>query len=173
MRLFVSVDPPKKVRQKLSVFLPEIPGVTKTPVNSLHLTLLFLGIMPDDAIPDIIARLEKMTFEPFPISISGIGAFPDTLNPAVIWAGVDRNPNLMSLQKRIADTLTLSGLYESEQEFHPHITLARVKERGAIRQENIFLKKTERLNFKLQCFSLKKSLLRPEGAVHEVIKTFS
>lgn len=172
MRLFVSVDPPPSVQLQLSQWLPEINGVKKTPPGQLHLTLLFLGNQPDDAVPDIVARLQEITFDPFEISISGIGAFPNTRYPSVIWAGTEGDPSLMKLQNDISDKLAGYQRDDSVKPFHPHITLARVKNRKDLKGRKIFSMNTDTMHFRAEQIWLKKSELHPEGAVHEVIKSF-
>lgn len=172
MRLFVSIDPSREVRLQLSQWLPELKELRKTAQEQLHLTLLFLGDQSGDAVSEIQVLLEEIPFEPFEMSISGIGAFPNNRYPSVIWAGAEEHPEMMKLQNEISEKLAGYMPRVPVKPFHPHITLARVKDKKRLNDKKIFSLKTDPLKFPAKGFSLKRSVLQPEGAVHEVIKSY-
>ena len=170
MRLFVSIDPPAQIRLELAKWVPDNPGIRKTAPENIHLTLLFLGEMTREKGDEIFESLEKVSFTPFEITVRGLGAFPDKSNPSVIWAGTERSPELIRLQKRIKNRLTPFAK-EEEKSFRPHLTLARVT-KPALAGPDIFSDTPLPLTFGVSGFSLKKSVLRPSGAVHKVWKRF-
>jgi 2'-5' RNA ligase len=97
----------------------------------MHLTLKFLGDVPDAETPDIcrVVAAAAATVAPFEIVCRGIGAFPDTENPRTIWLGITQGGReLTELQSAIEEALKRELGYGKEQRrFHPHLTLGRAK----------------------------------------------
>lgn len=170
MRLFVSIDPPARICLELAKWVPDNPGIRKTAPGNIHLTLLFLGEQTREKAEEICECLEEISFTPFEITVRELGAFPDKSNPSVIWAGADRNTELLKLQKSIEGLLSQFTKRE-EKPFRPHFTLARVTSPALIGTD-IFSGSPVPLSFDVSGFSLKKSVLKPSGAEHEVWKKF-
>jgi 2'-5' RNA ligase len=170
MRLFVSVDLPAEIRRTLFGWLPSLPHLRYEKEEKLHLTLLFLGECDDDQIDSIKQRLRTIDFEPFWITVRGIGAFPYRKNPRVLWAGVEKSDELNDLQRQVRGLLSAFVNQKGNPPFKPHITLARTK-KGFSEQatENLF-KMTEPLSVKIQSVTLKKSELTDEGSIHFVLE---
>lgn len=171
MRLFVCIEPPVQIRLQLAKWVSDIPGIRKTAPANIHLTLLFLGEQSGEKGDEICECLQKVSFSPFQITVKGTGAFPDKISPSVIWAGADRNPELLRFQKKIENQLSQFTKGDG-QSFSPHFTLARVSDPVALAGTVFFSDTPEQLSFNVSGFSLKKSELRPSGAVHEVWKRF-
>ena len=97
----------------------------------MHLTLKFLGDVPDTETPDIcrVVAAAAKTVEPFEVVCRGAGAFPDLDNPKTLWLGFTQGTEeLVELQTAIEDALKKEMGYGREQRrFHPHLTLGRVK----------------------------------------------
>jgi RNA 2',3'-cyclic 3'-phosphodiesterase len=172
MRLFVSIDLPQAEQNKLAQWLPGLPELKKTAAEQLHLTLFFLGECSGQEKDEIIARLSGIPFEPFTMAIDGIGAFPDRKNPRVIWAGVDKTIKLMKLQERIQSAVSEYNPEAAGRSFIPHITLARIKGRFDSGRHPGLFQTEEFITVPVHHFSLKKSILRPEGSVHKVVRKF-
>lgn len=99
----------------------------------LHLTLSFLGDVPDDATPRLALALDEATRgqRAFPLAMQGVGAFPNVRHPRVIWAGTREPERLVSLALRTRERLAAVGFGGDDKDFRAHATLARVKsERG-------------------------------------------
>src|SRR5688572_5973364 len=74
----------------------------------MHLTLKFLGDVPDTETPDIcrVVAAAAKTVEPFEVLCRGAGAFPDIDNPKTIWLGFTQGTEeLIELQTAIEDAL--------------------------------------------------------------------
>ena len=160
------------VRKELAGWLPDIPGIRKTPTDNIHLTLLFLGDRNREERKVISESLAGIYFEPFEITVNRTGAFPDKRRPSIIWAGSVKNPELIRLQKDIRDRLSRFAA-GNNRSFKPHFTLAKVSELSALNEVNIFKKNHAAISFHVTEFSLKKSTLRPRGEGHSVVKNFS
>jgi 2'-5' RNA ligase len=149
-------------------------------VNSenIHLTLKFLGNIDEsqiDPIGDALAR-HLNPFSRFVISAKGLGVFPGTRRPRVLWVGLDQ-PQLTELAATIEAALTPLGFPPEQRGFQPHLTI------GRFRQFNISAKKLaeELERWKSYPFgvsnvdevTLFESVLRPDGALHRPLKVIA
>jgi len=101
-----------------------------TDPNGIHITVKFLGEIPARRAGEIPAVMDKAAqgLKPFTLAVEGLGCFPTTARPRVIWAGVRREPVLFDLQARLEDDLERIGFPRERRAFSPHLTLGRVKE---------------------------------------------
>ncbi|MDE0731123.1 MAG: 2'-5' RNA ligase family protein, partial [Longimicrobiales bacterium] len=58
------------------------------------------------------------------------GAFPSIRSPSLIWLGIGASPELRCLKQDLEWALGQCGFESEARLFHPHITLARAKERA-------------------------------------------
>ena len=174
-RLFVALTLPPSVREALAALATPLPGVAWTDPAQLHITLRFLGDVPEGEIEPLCARLRTIRVEPFILPVEGLGAFPPSRPPRALWAGVGRgHPRLFQLRQRLDDTLIAAGLQFDLRTFHPHATLARCEESAA---SAIARWQREHADFtappfRVESFELYASELRPEGAVYTLRERF-
>jgi RNA 2',3'-cyclic 3'-phosphodiesterase len=99
--------------------------------QQMHLTLKFLGDVPDTDTPDICRVVSEVAagFEPFEITCRRAGAFPNVREPRTLWIGIeDGADELKRLAAAIDDALNRELGYAKEQRaFQPHLTIGRVK----------------------------------------------
>jgi RNA 2',3'-cyclic 3'-phosphodiesterase len=101
--------------------------------GNLHLTLKFLGAVPETRIESIAGALSAASLEanPFQARIRGLGAFPSAGRPRVVWAGVTEGAaEMIDLARRVDTALAALGLPRDERPFSPHVTLGRVRRPG-------------------------------------------
>lgn len=98
MRAFVAVEITEPgitgaIENLQSELLRAEPGATR-PVGAglLHITLQFLGEVPEGAESRIIGALGSIKFDAFDVRIGGVGAFPNTRSPRVVWVGASPSP---------------------------------------------------------------------------------
>ena len=121
----------KKVQQHLNS-----PGgaVRWISPEQLHLTLQFLGNVPADRLDQLAAALRDACARtaPLQLALEGVGCFPNTRNPRVLWIGIqgDLEP-LGKLQEQIAQETKNFGDHGEQRAFQPHLTIGRVKSSGA------------------------------------------
>jgi len=142
--------------------------------EGIHLTLKFLGDIPADQI-DAIAqaiRAAAAHFVPFRVSYGGLGCFPNTRFPRVIWIGIeDPDGTLLRLQREVDNNLSALGYPPERRAFHPHLTLARTR-RVSKGEQAALGKLVERTqvgrlgDMLVREISLMRSELRPSGAVY-------
>jgi RNA 2',3'-cyclic 3'-phosphodiesterase len=95
-----------------------------------HITLCFLGDTHENEIPkitDILSQSIKHVKQ-FSIQIAGCGVFPNINNPRVLWFGINQGDQLIGLKDIIDDSIYDQGFPDEKREFHPHLTIGRIKE---------------------------------------------
>jgi 2'-5' RNA ligase len=99
--------------------------------QQMHLTLKFLGDVPDTETPDICRVVSKVAagIEPFEVTFRGAGAFPNAKDPRTLWIGIeDGADELKRLAADLEETLKSDlGFAKEQRGFHPHLTIGRVK----------------------------------------------
>lgn len=162
-RLFVAIDIPKNLKEKINAELIELLGeVKKTRKENLHITLAFIGDANENAEKVIIEKLNKIEFEKFPVLLGGIGSFDER----IIWLSAQAL-ELHTLAEKISNELHL------DNEFSGHVTLARAKEGRDITEE--FKKiRGKRINqtIKVDKFILFESKPSLEGSIYTKVQEF-
>ena len=143
--------------------------------EGIHLTLKFLGDVPEENLGGVYEAVVRACTgrEPFTPAATGVGCFPNSRRPRVVWVGIrDDTGHLESLQRRVDDELSHLGFPKERRAFSPHLTLARVR-RGATRRKVEALGRSvakecigELARMRVDAVSVIKSDLRPEGAIY-------
>ena len=133
LRLFVALDLSEEIRQRLAGLAGGVPGARWTEPENMHLTLRFIGEVPEDQAMDIDAALAELRAPAFALTFDGVGVFGAGRKARVLWAGVERNEALAHLQAKVESAIVRCGLPAEERKFFPHITLARLKDAPADR----------------------------------------
>ncbi len=92
VRTFVSI--PISNATGLSTFyreLSEVKGVSVSPAYQLHLTLVFLGEVPEERLEEVYSVADRAVSgrRAGRIVIKGAGCFPNVKRPRVVWTGVE------------------------------------------------------------------------------------
>jgi len=175
MRLFIAIDfnelneDFKALQNNIDKDLAKLKEV-----STFHLTLKFLGEVPEEKVGVLKERLNEVKFKSFSLSLDKIGVFPSESYIKVIWVGITPQDQVIELQKKIEDSLKDFN-FKKDFEFHPHITLARVK---FVKDKENFLKnlkdiKVEEKTIEVKDFRLVKSTLTSEGPVYEDLEIYS
>lgn len=173
--MFLSLPLPEAVRAVLATVMEPLPGIGWTPPQQLHVTLRFLGDVPDEQIPAMSARLAEVKVAPFILPLEGCGSFPPNAPPRVLWISVGSgHPRLFQLRQRLDDALLACGLRFDMRTFHPHVTLGRCGEESAAAAAKWLNAQREFAAppFLVDSFDLNTSALRPTGAVHTLQERF-
>lgn len=133
VRAFVAVEVSASVRQALAALQSvlrraEAHVAWVSPAN-LHLSMAFLGDTPRDMVQMLALALDEAaaTSAPFVCAVKGLGSFGSVRQPRVIWAGVAPCPPLIGLQRQVAGRIRDLGVELEDREYHPHVTLGRVR----------------------------------------------
>ena len=168
-RLFVSIDPPKSIRDILVDLDPRLRGVRWTAGDQLHLTLGFFPDVLEHVELALRETLSAIEFRAFFLPIVGVGTFPPKGMVKIIWIGTGSgHPHLFQLHKRVQEAALAVGIEPELRPWHPHITLARCRDvpGEALRK---FLKSYANLDagmFRVDAFHLYCSQLTPSGPIH-------
>ena len=169
-RLFIALELSESCRRKLAALKTPVRGVRWLTAEQLHLTLAFLGDGTEEVEGSLREKLAEVRVPPFILPVEGVGTFGGA-RPSVIRAGVGTgHPHLFALHRRVHDAL-LSAHFDPElRSFHPHVTLARLKE---VHPDTLrpFLRKHEFDEFclvEVTSFALISSKPGPEGSLYTV-----
>jgi 2'-5' RNA ligase len=108
-------------------------GIRWVRPDQLHLTLRFLGNVDRERLADLSVALHQACAgaAPFPLAFEGVGCFPDTGQPRVIWAGLRGElDSLQRIQARVRQGTQSFGDHQEERAFRPHLTIGRVEKGG-------------------------------------------
>jgi len=163
MRTFVAIEISNdNIINSIKKFQTEI-NINAKPVEpkNFHFTLQFLGEISEEISQKIIQALRKIEFSSFSVNLKGVGAFPKSKFPRVIWVGTDNDGGnmLIQLSKKVEKALEPLGFF-SDKPFKPHITVFRIKKKiGDItneldRQKTIDFGMQEVTNLKLKMSEL-------------------
>jgi 2'-5' RNA ligase len=126
MRLFVGLDLPFDLRERLASIAGGLPGARWVPADNYHLTLRFIGEVTPNTAEEIDLALAALRGRSFPLAMSGVGVFEKGGRAVALWAGVERSQALDHLQSKIETALQRAGLEPVRRRFAPHVTLARL-----------------------------------------------
>jgi RNA 2',3'-cyclic 3'-phosphodiesterase len=99
------------------------------PPQNLHVTMMFLGNVADDAIEPIATALASAasSAQAGSTRLEGVGAFPNPKRPRVLWVGLnDPSEVLARLAASVGDALEPLGFVREQRRFRPHVTIARI-----------------------------------------------
>ncbi len=174
-RLFIAIDLPDPIKTATANICFGVQGAKWVPVDQLHLTLRFVGEADNETYVSIRHALSEVQMSAFTIDISGVGFFPPRGKPRVLWLGIVQNESLTELKNKIEEAVVNAGIAPEERKFHPHITLARLKERTTAKDIIPFLSSNNLFSFKevpVDSFYLYSSILKPQGAIHSREATY-
>jgi RNA 2',3'-cyclic 3'-phosphodiesterase len=138
-RAFVAVVPPPVVRRWTATVAASLreggdAGLRWAPVAQHHLTLQFLGPVPDGPAVSDALRTSFRTVEPFDVVLAGGGAFPVAGRASVLWLGVAQGSGALSaLAAVVARATAAVGIAPEDRAYRPHVTLARTNRARDVR----------------------------------------
>jgi RNA 2',3'-cyclic 3'-phosphodiesterase len=135
-RLFFAVPIPDPARGQVAAIMDRVQAsvaggtarIRWVRVEGLHLTLRFLGQTPVERVSALEQALLGVarSVEPFPVTISGAGAFPDPRYPRTLWLGIQAGAErLAALAADVGAVATVEGERLETRPFAPHLTIAR------------------------------------------------
>jgi len=177
MRTFVAIDLPAHVKSEI---FHEVENLRKqgylvgtfTAKDNFHLTLKFLGDVPEEKIEEIKKKLSEIKFKKFSAKIGKIGFFPNENFIKIIWVGFD-SAEVEKIQKMIEEKL--KEFPSAFEKFSSHITLVRVKGTKKRKELKEHLDKINfrKLDFEVGEFVLMKSEVRQEGPTYKVLEKYN
>ncbi|MHA1726908.1 MAG: RNA 2',3'-cyclic phosphodiesterase [Promethearchaeota archaeon] len=187
IRSFIAIDleeeETRKNIQKFGEHLKNIqPGIKLVEPENLHLTVKFLGNIPESLAPKIYKVLKEeinekifqgITYEYY---LKGTGQFR---NYSVIWVKLIGDISfLQSIKTRVEDLLKRKLNIEKDKrsEFTPHLTIGRLNRKKidykTLEKFKIIIsenKEKEFGQFHIDKVNLKKSVLTPKGPIYSTL----
>jgi 2'-5' RNA ligase len=144
MRLFIAVEIEPGVVQEVAACGEELrrrsaraarARIIWVPADRLHVTVRFIGEMDEVRSRAIVEVFRPhLPLTPFEVTVEGVGTFPERGAPRVLWAGVGRGAEaLVAVEAEVSARLDRCGVPHESRPYHPHVTLARVREPGGLR----------------------------------------
>lgn len=135
-RLFVALALPREVKAALAAFREELePGLSSlrwVRPAGIHLTLKFLGDVPEARLDDVCDALSRCRSagagEPIRLEAAGVGVFPNPRAPRVLWVGFRDGPDSMyHVQRCVEEVMADLAFPRERRPFRPHLTVGRFR----------------------------------------------
>jgi len=179
MRTFVAVQLSPEVRKQLfqnQKKLKELQADVKwVEEENFHITLSFLGEIKVSQADQIIDEIRKNlpSISPFVLNLSGLGVFPNKERPRVIWVGVTKGKEEITLIYNFLKELLEPRGFDFSKKYTPHVTLGRVRSSKNIKA---LISLLPEIRFKCEDFiegiSLMESRLSPKGPIYTELAYF-
>ena len=179
LRLFIALTPDEAVKEALAEvqerLRQRLPARTVkwTPPEQIHLTLRFLGDVPEDAVAGLTDALAHAAAgqRSFELIAERLGVFPTLRRPRVLWVGLGGGLRELTAVQQALQNATAPWGAREEKDFHAHLTLGRVRELAPARLREVAAAllefRVDRLgSWTASAVELFRSELRPDGAVH-------
>jgi 2'-5' RNA ligase len=172
MRLFLAIELPAVVKDALAdIAHPPLADLKWTATEQLHITMKFLGEVPDDQVPALVEAMRRVP-KPgeLPLQIAGVVMFPPRGPIRIVGAEVaDDTGGLAKLAADLEDAAATLRFPREKRPFHAHVTLARARQ--PIRRDRVMVTIPE-LPFVASEFVLMQSTLSPQGSTYAVAARF-
>lgn len=184
MRLFFAVTLSEEIIEKILAVQEELradlsdDGIRWTKPEQFHYTLKFLGEQPLARAYQAVdaAQAVREAERPFTLALGGVGAFPNSSRPSVLWLGAtEGGEELRELAARLDKALAGRKFPAEKQPLKAHLTLARIRTyhgEAAVARALKTLQIGEIGRTTVDRFVLMQSVLKPSGSEYTVIETF-
>lgn len=174
MRAFIALPIPASDAEVLEAMGDRLDVGRTVPSENAHLTLAFLGDVPEADLREVADALETLAPPSFAFDLSGIEAF----GTALALRGHGGAP-LADLQARVKSRLVGAGITLERRRFRPHVTFARLPQRMTLEDEaklGRFLTRENTMAIRevpAREVVLYRSILTRDGAVYEPLAEFA
>lgn len=174
IRLFAAIAVPEDIAQELIVRQDRLPGARWRPAEALHITLKFVGDVPENVAADLDAELTTFGGGPLDLQLQGVGAFGEGAEIHAVWAGVAPNDGLNHLARSCEIAARRTGRKPETRTYKPHVTLAYLRrpnpaDVAAWIQENNLLRTTP---FRATSFGLYSSWQSDAGSWYRLEREY-
>lgn len=171
IRCFVAVELPESMREEIGRIEADlkVPGLRLVKPGLCHVTLKFLGEVPEKKAQKAMEALNGVKAAPFDLKVAGVGTFPGR-SIRVVWLGLKGETGDLHVQ--VEDVLEPLGFEREMRKFSPHVTLGRVGRPNSETTQELIPKiarfsEEDLGTFRVDRFYLKKSTLTREGPIYE------
>ncbi|WP_323751202.1 RNA 2',3'-cyclic phosphodiesterase [Marinobacter sp.] len=172
-KVFLGVEIAPDIKERLLRVQAPVQSARWQRYEQLHLTLVFLGDVAENAVVRLSDAAGGVSASPFELAVSGLGCFGSPERPKIFWAGVSPEASVVHLHRQLVDLLVAAGFKVEHRHFRPHITLSRFgRDAGSVRP---LIESVHNAGFGVMAvreFVLYESTQGPNGSVYTVLKRF-
>ncbi|GAI04641.1 unnamed protein product, partial [marine sediment metagenome] len=147
--------------------------------ENLHLTLLFIGSVKDEEIPQIcqIVKNIAQTQKPFSLRFEKVCYGPPSkMPPRLIWLDLEKKPELLTLAEKLKKEMAEGSILRKIEKrgFSPHITLGRIRTWQWKRiepEERPDIERELSLNFEVKSIEIMESILKRTGSEYIILES--
>ncbi len=175
MRAFIALNVPEEIRLRAEALEKDfaMEGLTLVKKESMHLTLQFLGDINAEQAEKAIAAVKTLKQAPFRVTLSGVSYFTPRLIRVIFVEVSEGADKLREIYAKLGSALDANKIaYEKENDYTPHLTIARVKRVGEMRRLREALDKNSKAtlgSFTASFVALKESDLTPSGPFYRTL----
>ncbi|SLN67343.1 2',5' RNA ligase family [Roseivivax jejudonensis] len=146
--------------------------------ETMHLTLAFLGDVPEADLREVAEALETLAPPAFTYRLSGVTSFGNGQTGHALALSAEDDGRLRDLHDRVRSRCHGAGLPLERRRFRPHVTFARLPGRLDTEEEAklaAFLKREAHMtveDVRADRFVLYESVLTKAGAVYDELAEF-
>lgn len=173
--MFFALWPPAEVADRLADMAGNAMasfGGRATRSETIHLTLAFLGEVPESRLPELCAVADGVQGQSFTMSLDRLGFWRHN---RLLWAGSQASvAPLSELVSRLRNALANAGFTADaeRQGFVPHVTLVRKIPASAGLLDNQQFPSFESLAWRADQFVLVRSCLSSSGSEYLILREF-
>ena len=175
MRAFIALNVPEEIRARAEALESDfrMGGITLVKKDAMHLTMQFLGEIDAEQTQKAIEAMGTVRPAPFRVTVSGLSYFTPRLIRVIFADVTEGSDRLRELYGKLGSALAAKGIgFERENDYRPHLTIARVKRVGDMRRLREALEKNSKAeigSFIAASVSLRESDLNPLGPVYRTL----
>lgn len=175
-RLFIAAEIPQEILSQVIGYRDRLNGRERfswEPAFKLHLTLHFIGDTDTEKTTELVNGLSTLqSIKPVPTAFTGFDAFYRNKRPSIVFAQLDKTTELSNLYNNFSSFLNSLSITTDKKEFHPHLTLLRVKEfHDVSKLSGLLSVNVQPMSFFIQEITLFKSVLLPGGSKYSKLHT--
>ncbi|MGE0653819.1 MAG: RNA 2',3'-cyclic phosphodiesterase, partial [Alphaproteobacteria bacterium] len=145
-----------------------------TPAEQLHVTVKFLGDVPDADVPKVCTALERTAqgMESFSATFETTGCFPPRGPVRIVWAGAnDETGEFQACAGCVESEMEVLGFPREDRPFTPHVTIGRVKDdsSGGRLRSAVDAATLEPVAQSIDTLTLMSSVLSPKGPTYAIV----
>lgn len=130
MRLFIAINFDQETKEKLLEVQSRLKKLGRgnfSREENLHLTLAFIGEVPEERLEDVKAAMEQVKFPAMELTFHDVGYFVSGREkPSQLWKiSLKYSRKLEKVHEELIASLRKAGFSPDAKSFKPHVTLAR------------------------------------------------
>jgi RNA 2',3'-cyclic 3'-phosphodiesterase len=163
-RLFFALwptDAQRRAIERATADVAERAGGRKIPAENFHITLIFLGSVPQDRFDDVVSAATEVVARPFEVILDRLESWRRS---GVLCLIAQAPAELEALRSRLVASLSARQFTLEEGPFQPHVTLVRRLPRSAPGEA------FGPIRWQVDEFVLVESTAGPQGSHYEVLQ---